>query len=65
MVNREWWLNMKEGNHGDYIRSWTSFDNPPNFGDFEEIEIVRVLKEVGEEANDEEVADDEAEPGDD
>lgn len=56
---------MKEGNHGEYIQSWTSFDNPPNFGDFEEIDIVPVLKEVGEDANDEEVADDEAEPGDD
>ncbi|KAF8484202.1 hypothetical protein JB92DRAFT_3131816 [Gautieria morchelliformis] len=61
---KPWWFEMKEGKHGEYVQSWSSFDNPPDFDEFKEIKIVQVLKEVSngddheEEDNDGENVDD-------
>ncbi|KAF8482265.1 hypothetical protein JB92DRAFT_3132525 [Gautieria morchelliformis] len=52
MINEPWWFEMKEGEHGEYVQSWSSFDNPPNFDDFKEINILQVLKQVGDGADD-------------
>jgi hypothetical protein len=53
MTHAPWWFKMKEGKHGEYVQSWSSFDNPPDIDQFEMIKILEVLKEVGEEEDEE------------